>query len=366
MPASTANFRLSTQATGALETLVNGIESSPGDLIRPHEFDDCATVLDVRGVLKDLPDGISEADFVGILRLALLTECATESYANVISTIGRECDAGWLSRFTDRVWAPDELTHHTPYRLMLQSLGFSDEELGRDIRDTQEKLYAHTGGRTPVHITTYGMIQEYLTDNYHGLIAKTLRKSAPEAAAMVFRVKRRETLHTAWYRDMTALQLESNPRFVEDMASEINCFDMPGASLVPELQAQGKRWQQLMGANVEQIFRDLLRLAHDILGSSRLTGELVLKLAADRNVDIGPLSASQVSKAISRLGGIGHGLIGEAVLEKAGLGYTFERPAGKQDSGFRPYEGVQEKVRSLLRGWIRDHIPSPATVILTS
>ena len=366
MTARTANYRLTTQAAQALESLVDTIEATPGDLIRPHEFDGCAAVLDLKAVVSDLPPGITETDFVGIMRLALLTECATESYADVISSIGRDCGAGWLSRFTDNVWAPDELTHYTPYRLMLLNMGFSEEELDRDIRDVQEKLYAHSGGRTPVHITTYGMVQEYLTDNYHGLIARMLKKSAPEAAAMVFRIKRRETLHTAWYRDMTALQIESNPRFVQDMASEINCFDMPGSSLVPELQAKGKRWQELMGADVEQMFRDLLRLVHDILGSTKLTGELVLKLAAERNVDIGPVSASQVSRAMSRLGGIGHGLIGEAVLEKAGLGYTFERPAGRQDSGFRPYEGVQEKVRSLLRGWIRDHIPSPAAAILSS
>ena len=171
----------------------------------------------MRAVLANLPEGVSEDDFVGILKLALLTECATESYANVISSIGNEFGATWLSRFTQRVWAPDEITHHTPYRLMLLDLGFSCEELDREIKDTQEKQYLHTGARTPVNITTFGMIQEYLTDSYHGLIAGMLRKSAPEAAHMVFRVKRRETLHAAWYRDMTAIQVESNPRFVEDI-----------------------------------------------------------------------------------------------------------------------------------------------------
>ena len=359
-------YRISANATQALESLVDQIEANPGNLIRPDTYDDCVPVLNPSAVLASLPPDISEEDFVGILRLALLTESATESYANLISEIGREWGAGWLSRFTENVWAPDEITHHTPYRSMLLCLGFSASELDRDIREVQDKLYAHTGGRTPVHITTYGLIQEYLTDNYHGLIARLLKPAAPQATAMVMHIKRRETLHTAWYRDMTAIQLESNPRFVEDVASEVCCFDMPGSSLVPELQDQGKRWQQLMGVNVDQVFRDLLRLMHDVLGNTRLTGEFVLKLAAEKNVPIGPLSARQVSKAIERLGGVGHGLIGEAVLEKAGLGYTFKRPAGKQDSAFRPYEGVQSRIRDLLRGWIRDHIPSPANAVLTS
>jgi hypothetical protein len=335
-------------------------------MIRPGEYDEYDCVLDANTVLANLPPGVTEDDFIGILRLALLTEAATDSYATLISGIGRDSNAGWLSRFTDNVWAPDEITHHTPYRLMLLNLGFTEEELDRDIRDVQEKLFVHKGGRTPVHITTYGMVQEYLTDNYHGLIARMLKTSAPQAAAMVFRVKRRETLHTLWYRDMTAIQMEANPRFVQDVASEILAFDMPGASLVPELQDQGERWQRLMNVDVEHAFRDLLRLVHELLGSTRLTGEFVLKIAAEKGIAIGPISTQQLTQAINRLGGIGYGLVGEAILDKAGLGYTFKHPEGKQDRGFRPYAGLQEQIRSLLRGWIRDRIPSPAKAVLSS
>ena len=357
-------YRVPSTSQESLDSLVDRIEANPGDLIRPGEFDEALCSLNMRAVLANLPEGVSEDDFVGILKLALLTECATESYANVISSIGNEFGATWLSRFTQRVWAPDEITHHTPYRLMLLDLGFSCEELDREIKDTQEKQYLHTGARTPVNITTFGMIQEYLTDSYHGLIAGMLRKSAPEAAHMVFRVKRRETLHAAWYRDMTAIQVESNPRFVEDIVSEIMTFDMPGASLVPELQAEGKRWQLLMGINVEQVFRDLIRLMHEIFGSTRLTGEMAMMLAAERDVKLGPLKASQVSAALNRLGGAGYGLIGEALLERVGLGYVFKSPAGRQDSGYRVYSGIQERVRSLFRSWISTQIPAPSAVML--
>jgi len=364
--ANLATYRINSATKKTLDDFVDAIEADPGDLISPHEFNDCGSAMDLKAVMTELPAGVSEDDFIGILRLALLTECATESYANLISAIGRDCDASWLSRFTERVWAPDEITHHTPYRYMLLSLGFSEEELDRDIAEVQAKPYMHTGGYSPVEITTFGMVQEYLTDNYHGLIAAALKKGAPEAASMVYRVKRRETLHMAWYRDMTAIQVEENPRFVEDMTREIISFDMPGASLIPDLQAQGKRWQMLLGANPERMFRDLIRLVHEVLGNTRLTGELVLRLAADRNVAIGPLSARQISGALNRLGGVGHGLIGEALLEKAGLGYMFNRPEGTQDRGFRPYQGVQAQVRTLIRSWICSHIPSPSAVMLTA
>jgi hypothetical protein len=181
---------------------------------------------------------------------------------------------------------------------------------------------------------------------------------------MVFRVKRRETLHAAWYRDMTAIQVESNPRFVEDIVREIMSFDMPGASLVPELQAEGKRWQILMGINADQVFKDLIRLMHEIFGSTKLTGEMAMMLAAERDVKLGPLKASHLSAALNRLGGAGYGLIGEALLERVGLGYVFRRPEGQQDSGYRPYTGVQERVRALFRGWIKSQIPSPTQVML--
>jgi hypothetical protein len=183
---------------------------------------------------------------------------------------------------------------------------------------------------------------------------------------MVFRVKKRETLHTLWYRDMTALQVESNPRLVNEVATEVLAFDMPGASLVPELQDQGERWQRLMNVDVDRVIRDLLRLVHDLLGSTRLTGEFVMKLAAEKNVAIGPISSKQLSQAMNRLGGLGYGLVGEAILDKAGLSYTFKRLEGQQDRGIRPYAGIQDQIRSLLRGWIRDHIPSPANAVLSS
>jgi hypothetical protein len=250
--------------------------------------------------------------------------------------------------------------------MMLLSAGFSEGELSREIIEVQEKAYCHLGGLTPVSICTYGMVQEYLTGTYHGLIARVLKRRAPRAASMVQRVKRRETLHTCWYRDMTAILIEANPSLVKDVAHELARFDMPGASLIPELQDQGRRWEALMGIDVDLVFRDLIRLLHETLGSTKLTGELVLKMAADKDIALGPLSAWHISGAATRLGGLGHGLIGEALLDKAGLGYLFRRPAGRQDSAFRPYEGVTGRVRSLLRSWLRDQMPSPASVILAA
>jgi hypothetical protein len=173
---------------------------------------------------------------------------------------------------------------------------------------------------------------------------------------MATRIKRRETLHTAWYRDMTALQIEADPSYVRYVAEEVANFKMPGNSLVPELQKQSVRWLPLMGANMERVFKDLLRLLHQTLGSARLTGELVMHMAQEKGIRLGPLPVSQLQAAINRLGGPGYGLLGEAVLELAGLDYLFQAENERQDSGFRLYEGVYERVRSLLRSWLAQQL----------
>ena len=357
-------YSLPGEAQRALNSLVDRIEARPGDLIDPKELLDRQDSLDVTAMLTHLPATVTENDFVGILKLALLTESATDTYAAAIDSCADRFDAAWLRRFTDNVWTPDEKTHYLPYKLILQSLGFDEAELDQEIRETRERQYVHYGGSTPVHMTTFGMIQEYLTDNWHGLIGNLLDGSAPAAASVVRKVKRRETLHAAWYRDMTALQVEANPRFVDAIADQVHEFHMPSMSLVPGLQSHGMRWQQSMGADFERNFRDLFRYVQEILGNVRLTGQLVLRLAALKNVSLGPVSGRVLDASLRRMGGPGYGIVGEAALQRAGLAYMFERTSGKQDSAFAVYSGLHEKVRSLLRDWIAERLPPPAPTVL--
>lgn len=312
--------------------------------------------MDVRAVIKALPEELSEEDLANILRLAMLTECAAETFGAAIEERAQRYDAQWLSRFTNRVWLPDELTHLAPYKMILLSLGFSEEELDRQIRHTQQLPFEHRGGDLPVQVTTFGFIQEYLTDNWHGLVAKLLKRASPEASYMATRVKRRETLHTMWYRDMTALQLEADPRLLEPMAEALIKFQMPANQVAPDLQDEVARWLPPMGVDYEQMARDLLRLVHTTLGDVRETGRLLVQLAAEKGYRLGPISAAQMRAAVNRLGGPGYGLIGEALLERLGLSYLFHSPAGGQDSAMAPYSGVYERIRGLLRSWIAGKI----------
>jgi hypothetical protein len=286
----------------------------------------------------------------------MLTECATDIYVREISSRAREFKASWLERFNENVWKPDEYLHAEPFKRILLALGHSEAELDREIEETQAREFEHVGGDSPVHVTTFGMVQEYLTDHWHGLISRLLRPSMPAAAAMTARIKQRETLHMLWYRDMTALQVEANPDFVRDVAYELNRFRLPGNSLIPDLQSQAERWLPLMGADFQRIMRDLAKLLHACAGSPERLGKLAFELASWKDVKLGLLRPRHLDWALNRLGGWGYGLIGEAILERVGCSYLF-RPQHREDTK----EGIAERSRALVRSWIARQLPASVT-----
>lgn len=352
MGVGSTEYLLPEDAESRLDSLVSRIEAAPGPLIDPRESRSNWEPIALGEVLATLPAGLVEDDFVGILHLALLTECATDSYAAAIVERARWFDAGWLHRFTENVWRPDELTHHAPYKWILMNLGFAEYELDRQIRQTQEREFIHYGGDTPVHVTTFGMVQEYLTDHWHGLISMLLRPAAPQAAFWAGQVKRRETLHTTWYRDMTALQLEAEPDYMRYLVEELSRFRMPGNSLVPELQSQAERWLPLMGADMRRVVKDLLRLLHSTLGNPDRLGRLLVELAAMKSINLGPLTAHSVEAALNRLGGKGYGLVGEAALEMSGLGYLFRDKSRSPETSAAAGARAAAGIRGLLRSWL--------------
>ena len=186
-----APYSISDSSKGKLDGLVDRIEADQGDLINLREFEERQQSLDVRQVIRTLPEGLDEDDLAGILHLALLTECATDIYVNEISSRARDFNSTWLERFNENVWKPDEYMHAEPFKRVLLALGCSEAELDREIEETQAREFEHVGGDSPIHVTTFGMVQEYLTDHWHGLISRLLRPSMPEAAAMTARIKQR-------------------------------------------------------------------------------------------------------------------------------------------------------------------------------
>jgi hypothetical protein len=351
MKSPLAAYSLPAAAVQRLEAMVDAIVRSPGAFVDPREAAELTEDLDCRAVQKSLPEGISEDDWVSILRLAMLTECATASYAEQIGLRAVWYDAPWLARFNDQVWTPDELTHHTPYKSILLRMGFSEAEIDRDLEEARAREYEHAGGDTPVHVATFGMVQEYLTDHWHGLIARLFKPAAPKAAFVTNLIKKRETMHTLWYRDMAAVQIEANPEMVTYVSEELHRFRMPGNSVAPELQARAGDWLPRMNTDFSQVARDLARLVYTTVASPSLAGRLALDLAERRGVAVGPLSPRIVMAAFDRLGGGGYGLVGEALLRRFGLGYLYE--ADESAAATPP-----QRIRALFRDWLAGMLPS--------
>lgn len=356
---ASVGFHLPPRAVSRLDTLVDGIEANPGPLLNPTALREASEDLDVRSAVEQLPEGMTVEDFVGILKLAMLTECATDSYSAVFQDGAERFDSPWLARFNERVWTPDEHTHYTPYKLMLQSLGHSEEELDREMREVQERNYEHCCGRTPVELTTYGIIQEYLTDNWHGMISQLLKPSAPYAARCASMVKRRETLHTTWYRDMTAIQLEENPEMLELVANTVLTFQMPGTRLVPEFGSRSLEWMSKANVDFPRVARDFVRNFQQVAGTMKRAGQLFVELAAKRDVRLGPVPISALRRLMDKIGGAGYEIIGEALMDKFGI----PRPITASQAG--PVSlppRVYEALRSRMRGVITSRVDTAAII----
>lgn len=342
-----------------LDSLVERIESSPIGSVRPGEMTPLKDDLNVKAVVADLPEGLSEEDLVGIISLSMLTECATDSYAQVFLDAAKEYDAPWLGRFTERVWVPDEYTHTDPFKHLLRDMGFSEQELEAAIKETKEKTYIHTCGKTPIELTTFGMIQEFLTDHWYGMLAKLLRRTAPEAARLATRVKRRETLHYVWYKEMSMIQVHDDPGLLPLVANTVTSFTMPGGSLVPQYQGRVLDWMTPAGTDFNYNARQMVRHLFDIAGDSKRAGQLLLDVAVVGGINLGRISTVRLQSVIDRLGGVGYELLGEAVLESVGLpmppgvgAHVDSKIAGAVPTPSALYERMRSKVRSAIAGRI--------------
>jgi len=330
-----------------LALYVQGIENQgTGGFIKPAQIEELSSRLDAQEALKHLPEGMTPEDFAGVLRLSLLTECATETYADQFKNISEKHNEPWLGRFTQRIWEPDEMSHHVPFKKLLMQMGYSEAELDLDIKDAQEKDYVHKGGDTPIAATTFGMEQEELTRNWYQWTRGVLEGSSPVAARMVRLVEAREALHTKWYKDMTAIQIEENPALVVPAAQALSRFEMPGNTIIPELQDRAEEWLSKMGADLEEMKSRILHLVSHVSKTPENVGRLIMAYAADQGRTLGPFRAAHIDHALNFLGPRGYGLIGEAMLVKIGATDLFE----SHD------QGIVGQIRGVVRNKVAESI----------
>ncbi len=308
--------------TNYVQSIFDG-PNGPRGFISEDRLITSARTLDVNAALQRLPSGMTAEDFTGVLFLSMLTECATDTYGKAFDESADENNQPWLKVFNNHIWKPDEYTHYIPSKVALMQMGFSEAELDRQIKETREIEYHHVDGYTPVGLTDFGMIQEYLTDEWYGCIENVLAETNPEVAKGIRMVKRREALHAIWYRDMTKFQLEENPSLLPQIVEVTRTFEMPSHEVVPVYQAKGNDWMEQMGFDMSgKGKRNLVKFIAYTLGSTRNLGKFAMEYADQEGMKIGPIDLGTIYAALSkyeRFGGPAYGIVAEVLLKKVGI-----------------------------------------------
>jgi hypothetical protein len=340
---SSVDYRMPEAGIDTLNKYSAGVIRNPGQMIDPRVFEEIEEQIDLARLVPGLANTIPYEDFVNALKLALLTESATETYSRQFQEVAKNHGANWLAAFNERVWDPDEQTHRTPYFRTLVAMGCDAAELERDMRQAQERLFDRKAANDPASITMYGTNQELLTDAYHGSVAFTIKPYAPLAAHGIFLVKKREKLHTEWYRKMTAIQIEHNPELLANAAHITANFEMPEVQVAPQYATMGGEYLQMMGLNRAQLMKDMVRIFHQLTGDVHKTGQFLLDVGAERGMELKGVSVKFLRRLFMQL----HltGFIGEAVLQSMGLTYLFQKEEERTLRG---------RVRALLRNAVID------------
>ena len=173
---------------------------------------------------------ISETELIETFRLSMITESLTEQYADTFIKGALDFKATWLSNYIENFWVPDELGHMDPFKNVLMDLGYNESELEQQIKDAKEQtdyLKSHGSDISPIALTTYGMVQECITDFWYELQLEFFPLESGTRKA-ISKIKGREALHTVQFRDLTSIQLENDPSLLLSILETITKFQMPG------------------------------------------------------------------------------------------------------------------------------------------
>jgi hypothetical protein len=342
---SPVDYRMSQSGIEKLEAFSAGIIRNPGRMIDPQIFDQIEEQIDLTRLIPGLASTIPYDDLLKALRLALLTESATDTYSVQFQEVAAGHGASWLGAFNEKVWDPDEQTHRTPYFRTLVGMGCDPAELQREMRQAQERQFDRKSANDPASATMFGTVQELITDTYHGAVAFTLKPYAPLAAHGIFLVKKREKLHTEWYRKMTGIQLEHNPDLLANAAFITAHFEMPEKQVAPQYADRGGDYLLMMGMNRKQVVKDMMRVFHQLTGDIHKTGQFLLDVAAERGITVKGISVRYLRSLLVQLQMTG--FIGEVVLQSMGLSYLFQE---------EEQVSLKGRLRALLRNVVAERV----------
>lgn len=293
-------------------------------------------------------------EIVDSLRLSLITESLTEQYSETFQIGAKKYDAGWLHKYIVEFWEPDELGHADPFKNILLDFGIDQTELDLQIDEAKSQTHYslnHDSGIDPISLTTYGMIQECITDYWYELQRGFFPRGSNTSKVLAL-VKGREALHTVQFRDLTAFQLESDPALLANISNSVVHFQMPANHIpvVRDIEAKTKEWIPKMDGSVYELLRRIIRHVTGALGDKDTLGSIILNYASysDKRF-FGLLPNSVIAKAVRHIRG-GYGIVGEIVLEKLGL---IANDLGTPKSLF---QSIIYRIKRVLKEWAKRRI----------
>jgi len=255
------------------------------------------STMDIRDLEAAFADAASERgmavtidDLFDMTELSFRTEAGTKQYVRVFVDSSQKYGIHWLSQFTLNVWGPDEERHRQPFADLLRHK-FDQGQLDQMERDSEGKIeYHHPSGTHPVQLVTFGMLQEYLTNQWYMLkngVLKTLAEFNDKLFAyvhMINKVQIREGLHTKWYKTLLEKCLEADPGFASLAGEAIIHFKMPGTQLAKSQQSQVMRWMDLVEEDRPfRMFKEAGRLLYGATGEDTvLYGRMMAEMGAHK------------------------------------------------------------------------------------
>ena len=295
---------------------------------------------------------MSASDLVDTFKLSFITESLTEQYADTYLTGAKNHGAIWLSNYVTGFWAPDESGHADPFKNILVDFGIDKSELERQVQEAFDSVSyqeVHSSGYHPIELTTYGMIQECITDYWYEL-QRGFFPEESNTTKILSKVKGREALHTVQFRNLTAIQLESDPGLMKLIIHAISNFQMPSnhIPLVANIESKTQKWIPRMNGDITILLTRIIGNINAMLQDKAKLGELIVGYASLKEKRfLRYVPNVFVSKAIGNIRG-GHGLVGEIVLEHLGL----ESSEGLSPMTFP--ELIEYRFRTILKRWVSE------------
>ncbi|HSX19145.1 MAG TPA: hypothetical protein VLE91_03340 [Candidatus Saccharimonadales bacterium] len=326
-------------------------ETAPADFLKPGRLIARRGQLNMAETIRNLPPDISEDDFRGQTELSCFTECATDLYADQIVKIAKKDGQEWMVIYINKVWRPDEYTHSDPFKEGILEMGWYESEVDQRMEEANEVLFTDGEDYSTMGMSVYQIVQEYLTDRWYKYAHKLSYRYSPEFAQDVLNVGKRETLHTVWATKLTAIQLGQNPELLDHVAAVLIGFRMPGNLIVPEQQAQVKRWMPHL-TDIKEAESGLIKTIAKITepDDADTAGDLLIDLASRAGKKVGPMELRYARPLLRQF----RTLIGEAVLHKYVLPNS--RPFDKTDYGM--FGRMRTKARSGMETLLPDSLIS--------